>query len=114
MTTKELVKDYEDIVIKQNDICYQSQYQYRNGVHLLFITKVNNKFYLCGLGTGFHVMTHKNDYDVYECFDELIPCIREYERFINLLLLPRKFEVPNPTPLIPDRDKKFDTLSELF
>lgn len=95
MTNKELVKDYEDIVIKGNEPeNYQSQFQFRNGVHLLFITKVYHKFYLCGLNTGFHVMTHKNDYDVYECFDDIISAVREYERFVNLLLKDKKFETP--------------------
>lgn len=113
MTTKELVKDYEDIVIKANFKEYQSMYQYRNGVHLLFITSVNGKYFLCGLGTGFHVMTHKNDYDVYMVFDDIVSCVREYERFITLLLLPRKFECSRDNVLIPDRDSK-DSLCEVY
>lgn len=113
MTTKELVKDYEDIVIKANFQEYQSMYQYRNGVHLLFITSVNGKYYLCGLGTGFHVMTHKNDYDVYMVFDDIVSAVREYERFITLLLLPRKFERSRDNVLIPDRDSK-DSLCEVY
>lgn len=95
MEVREIIKDYNDIVIRGIEPNFQSEFQYRNGSHLLFITKIHNKFYLCGLGTGFYVMCHKNNYDVYEVFNDIISAVREYERFINLLLAPKKFEFPD-------------------
>ena len=104
MKVSEIIRDYNDYVIKQIEPNYQSEFQYRNGVHLLFITKIYSKFYLCGLATGFHVMCHKNNYDVYEVFTDIVSAVREFERFISLLLLPKRFEEPVNEKCIYQRD----------
>lgn len=104
MEVREIVKDYNDFVIRGIEPNYQSEFQYRNGAHLLFITKIYKKFYLCGLGTGFYVMCHKNSYDVYEVFDDIISAVREYERFVSLLLAPKKFEQSETEKIVLKKD----------
>lgn len=67
-------------------------YYYSNGVHLLFIKRNRSKYQLCGLNLPFGAFAHETNFDIYYEDSTLIGCIREYERFISLLLLPRRFE----------------------
>lgn len=76
---------------------------YSNGIHFLCIKKSRSKYLLCGNNLKFHVLYTQSNFDIYFESEDLISCVKEFERFINLLLLPRKFESVHGN--IPERDQ---------
>lgn len=73
-----------------------SMFFYSNGVHLLFIKKMRKGYGLCGLGTKFVPLFSQNDFDVYFIHDDLYECVKEFEKFIKLLIF--KPEKDNSSP----------------
>lgn len=65
---------------------------YSNGIHFLTIKRGRGVYLLCGLGTGFAVKFRQSNFDVYETYENLTDAVKDFERFITLLLLPRRFE----------------------
>lgn len=99
MDTNEVTHDYNNYIKGFVDSHYSSEFLYRNGVHLLFIRETSHKYQLCGLGTGFHPVANYNNFDVYFVTDDKMACIKEFERFISLLLLHRRFDMKSVTEL---------------
>lgn len=65
---------------------------YSNGVHFLCIKKGRSKYLLCGCNCGFAPLYRQSNLDVYFESDVLTDCVKQFERFIGLLVFPFKFE----------------------
>lgn len=67
-------------------------YFYSNGIQFLCIKKGTQKYYVCGISTPFAPLFRQSNFDIYAVCDDLQSAVKQFERFLALLLFPLKME----------------------